>query len=602
MIKYITSFILIVCWISYGTSQELKVKKTVTDDNSEIGTARIKLEVQGGNAPYTYYWSKSSIGLKQSEASGLSEGAEYHVKIVDANGVETEEIIKIPVNSFAESVSSWFTPLVAFLDNVLFFDPFTPFYDNKVRDHEGEVVLNPNGTPQTIKIPFLVVWLVCGALFLTLRMGFINLRGIRHSFDLIRGKYDDPDAPGQVTHFQALATAVSGTVGLGNIAGVAVAIATGGPGATFWMILAGFLGMSMKFVECTLGVKYRNIAPSGSVYGGPMNYLSKGFTKRGLGGLGKILSVVYAIVVILATFAAGSMFQSNQAAAQIASTFTMADPSTVKLGTGIVIAVLVFIVIVGGIRSIANVTDKVVPAMAGMYVVMCLGVLFANISEIGNAFGLILDGAFSSDAMYGGFLGVMIQGFRRAAFSNEAGLGSASIAHSAAKTNHPVSEGLVALLEPFIDTIVVCTLTALVLIFSGVYTDVSVSGSAMTVKGFGTVFGSVSNMLITIAIFLFAFSTIITWSYYGVKATAYLFGDSKVVNLGFKIIFVCTVVFGSVIGLGAVVDFADMMFLSLALPNLVGLYLMSGEVASDLKKYLSEVKSGAIKKNKKTEK
>ncbi|MFV0530069.1 MAG: alanine/glycine:cation symporter family protein [Flavobacteriales bacterium] len=595
MIKNSTSFALAIFLISFSFSQELKIKEIITDDSSEIGTAGIKLEVEGGTDPYTYHWDKANIGLNQNEASGLSEGEKYHVKIVDANGLEAEKTIKIPAKSFAESVSAQFTPLVTFLDKILFFDPFTPFYDNRVRDDNGEIVLNPNGTPQTIKIPFLVVWLVLGALFLTLRMGFINLRGIRHSLDLVRGKYDDPNAPGQVTHFQALATAVSGTVGLGNIAGVAVAIATGGPGATFWMILAGFLGMSMKFVECTLGVKYRDIASNGKVYGGPMNYLNKGFSKRGFKGLGKILSVVYAVVVILAAFAAGSMFQSNQAAAQIANVFKMVDPSTVKLGTGIIIAGLVFIVIVGGIKSIANVTDKIVPAMAGMYIIMCLGVILADIKEVGNAFRLIFDGAFSSEAMYGGFLGVMIQGFRRAAFSNEAGLGSASIAHSAAKTNHPVSEGFVALLEPFIDTIVVCTLTALVLIFSGVYTDVSISGSAMTAKGFGTVYGSISNVLITIAIFLFAFSTIITWSYYGVKATAYLFGDSKFVNLGFKIIFVCTVIFGAVIGLGAVVDFADMMFLSLALPNLIGLYLMSGEVASDLKKYLSKVKSGNLK-------
>ncbi len=598
MIKNIISFVLSVFFISMSFSQELKVAQTVTDDSSEIGTAQIKLEVEGGTPPYTYYWDEANVGLNQSEASGLSEGRTYHVRIVDANEIEKEVFVEIPANSFAESISANFTPLVTFLDGILFFDPFKTFYDNQVRDDNGEVVLNPNGTPQTIKIPFLVVWLVLGALFLTLRMGFINIRGVRHSFDLIRGKYDDPNAPGQVTHFQALATAVSGTVGLGNIAGVAVAIATGGPGATFWMILAGFMGMSIKFVECTLGVKYRNIGANGRVYGGPMSYLSKGFAKRGMGGIGKVLSVIYAVVVILAAFAAGSMFQSNQAAAQIANTFTTVDPSTVKLGAGVIIAILVFIVIVGGIKSIANVTDKIVPAMAGMYIIMCLGVIFTNIGEVGNAFTTIFNGAFSSDAMYGGFIGVMIQGFRRAAFSNEAGLGSASIAHSAAKTNHPVSEGFVALLEPFIDTIVVCTLTALVLIFSGVYTDTTVSGSAMTAKGFGTVFGSVSNVLITIAIFLFAFSTIITWSYYGVKATAYLFGDSTFVNLGFKITFVFTVIFGAIIGLGAVVDFADMMFLSLALPNLIGLYLMSGEVASDLKKYIADIKSGEIKKTK----
>ncbi len=592
------SFLLTIMMISISYTQEIKINNTVSDESHEIGTAKINLEVEGGTPPYQYHWSKPSVGLNQSEATGLSEGVDYTVKVIDLDGLSKEVLINVPAESFAESVSSMFIPIVSFLDKVLFFDPFTAFYDNRVEDKDGNYVLNPNGTPQTIKIPFLVVWLVIGALFLTLRLGFINLRGVKHSFDLVRGNYDDPSAPGQVSHFQALATAVSGTVGLGNIAGVAVAITAGGPGATFWMILAGFLGMSVKFVECTLGVKYRDISPDGNVYGGPMNYLSKGFAERGFGGLGRVLSVIYAVVVILAAFAAGSMFQSNQAAAQVANTFSDFDPSIVKLATGVVIAILVFIVIVGGIQSIAKVTDKVVPAMAGMYILMCLGVIFNNIENVGVAFKLIFDGAFSSDAMYGGFLGVMIQGFRRAAFSNEAGLGSASIAHSAAKTNHPVSEGFVALLEPFIDTIVVCTLTALVLIFSGVYTDGSVSGSAMTAKGFETVFGSVSNVLITIAIFLFAFSTIVTWSYYGVKASAYLFGDSKSVNLGFKVIFVCTVVFGAVIGLGAVIDFADMMFLSLALPNLIGLYLMSGEVASDLKNYLSKIKSGEIKKSK----
>ncbi len=592
------SFLLTIMMISVSYTQEIKINNTVSDESHEIGTAKINLEVEGGTPPYQYHWSKPSVGLNQSEATGLSEGVDYTVKVIDSDGLSKEVLINVPAESFAESVSSMFIPIVSFLDKVLFFDPFTAFYDNRVEDKDGNYVLNPNGTPQTIKIPFLVVWLVIGALFLTLRLGFINLRGVKHSFDLIRGNYDDPSAPGQVSHFQALATAVSGTVGLGNIAGVAVAITAGGPGATFWMILAGFLGMSVKFVECTLGVKYRDISPDGNVYGGPMNYLSKGFAERGFGGVGRVLSVIYAVVVILAAFAAGSMFQSNQAAAQVANTFSDFDPSIVKLATGVVIAILVFIVIVGGIQSIAKVTDKVVPAMAGMYILMCLGVIFNNIENVGIAFKLIFDGAFSSDAMYGGFLGVMIQGFRRAAFSNEAGLGSASIAHSAAKTNHPVSEGFVALLEPFIDTIVVCTLTALVLIFSGVYTDDSVSGSAMTAKGFETVFGSVSNVLITIAIFLFAFSTIVTWSYYGVKASAYLFGDSKIVNLGFKVIFVCTVVFGAVIGLGAVIDFADMMFLSLALPNLIGLYLMSGEVALDLKNYLSKIKSGEIKKSK----
>lgn len=584
-------------FITASAFAQLEVTPVISDDNSEINTAVVKLQVTGGQQPYTFYWSENSIETQTSEITNGKEGKVYSVRVVDGLGVEKEVTFEIPTNSIPEKLSASFAPIVNFMDKYFFFDPFHALglYDNKVYSKDGSPVMNPNGTIKTIKLPFMVIWLIAGAIFFTFRFGFINIRGIRHSLRLVRGKYDEGDADGEVTHFQALATAVSGTVGLGNIAGVAVAVATGGPGATFWIILAGLLGMSTKFIECTLGVKYRDIEEDGTISGGPMEYLKKGFKERGFGGIGKVLSVVYAIVIMLAAFAAGSMFQANQATAQVASLIGV--DGTYKTIIGVVIAVLVGIVIVGGLKGIAKVTDKVVPSMAGLYILMCVIVVGANITEIGTAFGLIIDGAFQADAMYGGFLGVLVLGFQRAAFSNEAGLGSASIAHSAAKTKHPVAEGFVALLEPFIDTVVVCTLTALVLIFTGVYSDPSAQGSALTAIAFSKVIPG-ADYLLTIAIFLFAFSTILTWSYYGVKAAQSIFGNTKIVENIFKFVFLLTVILGASIGLGAVIDFADMMFLTLAIPNLIGLYIMSGSVAKDLKNYYGKVKSGEIAQTK----
>ena len=581
----------------FSLAQDLEVNETITDNSGEINTAKITIAVNGGTPPYKYYWKEKSRKITDSVIEGATEGKEYSVKVTDSMDASKELTFQVPAISIPEKLSAAFAPVVGFMDTYFFFDPFHALglYDNRVKNENGEVLLNPNGTEQTIKLPFMVIWLILGAIFFTFRFRFINFRGIRHSLQLVRGKYDDPTAVGEVTHFQALATAVSGTVGLGNIAGVAVAVSLGGPGATFWLILAGLLGMSTKFVECTLGVKYRTIEKDGSISGGPMQYLKKGFEKKKKKNIGKVLSVVYAFVIMLAAFAAGSMFQANQATAQLASVLGVDGMAKTFIGIGI--AILVGIVIIGGLKGIAKVTEKVVPSMAGLYILMCIIVIGANIDQLGDAFSLIIDGAFSPKAAYGGFLGVLVLGFQRAAFSNEAGLGSASIAHSAAKTKHPVSEGFVALLEPFIDTVVVCTLTALVLIFTGTYEGQEATGSALTAVAFGKVIPGASIFL-TIAIFLFAFSTILTWSYYGVQAAQSLFGDSKIVSNIFKIIFLLTVVLGASIGLGAVIDFADMMFLTLAIPNLIGLYLMSGEVAKDLKEYLAKVKSGEIVKTK----
>lgn len=454
-----------------------------------------------------------------------------------------------------------------------------------------EIIRHPNGDPQEKGIPFIVIWLVLGALFFTIRMGFINIKGFRHSLDLAKGKYDDPDAPGQVTHFQALATAVSGTVGLGNIAGVGVAVSLGGAGATFWMIVCGLLGMSSKFVECTLGVKYRNILPDGRVFGGPMNYLRYGLEKRNMKGFGKVLAGLFAVLAVGASFGGGNMFQANQSFEQLSGQF----PALVGNGFwfGVITAVLVGVVIIGGINSIAQVTGRVVPIMASVYIVAALAVIIMNIENIGPAFSAIVDGAFSPSALKGGVIGVLIVGFQRAAFSNEAGVGSAAIAHSTAKTNHPPSEGFVALLEPFIDTVVVCTLTALVLIFTGMHEVEGMAGAQLTSDAFGSQISWFPYVL-ALAVFLFAFSTMISWSYYGMRAWTYLFGKSKKTEYAYKMLFLVFVVIGASVSLGAVLDFSDMMILAMSFPNIIGLYIMSGEVKTDLDKYWADLKANKL--------
>ncbi len=453
------------------------------------------------------------------------------------------------------------------------------------------VMTHPNGDPLTKDIPFIVIWLVLGALFFTIRMGFINIRGFGHSIDLAKGKYDDPNAPGQVTHFQALATAVSGTVGLGNIAGVAVAVSLGGAGATFWMIVCGLLGMSSKFVECTLGVKYRDILPDGRVFGGPMNYLRYGLEKRNLKGVGKALAGLFAVLAIGASFGGGNMFQANQSFEQLAGQF----PALAGNGFwfGVVTAILVGVVIIGGINSIAKVTGRVVPIMASVYILAALAVIIMNIQNIGPAFSAIVDGAFSPSALKGGIVGVLVVGFQRAAFSNEAGVGSAAIAHSTAKTNHPPSEGFVALLEPFIDTVVVCTLTALVLIFTGMHEVEGMAGAQLTSDAFGSQISWFPYVL-ALAVFLFAFSTMISWSYYGMRAWTYLFGKSKKSEMIYKIMFLIFVVIGASVSLGAVLDFSDMMILAMSFPNIIGLYIMSGEVKTDLGEYWRKLKANQL--------
>lgn len=457
--------------------------------------------------------------------------------------------------------------------------------------------------------PWIVLWLVVAASVFTLYFGFIQIKAFRHAISLVKGDYSDPNDAGEVSHFQALATALSGTVGLGNIAGVAVAVGIGGPGATFWMIVAGLLGMASKFTECTLGVKYRNEYPDGTVSGGPMYYMTKGFKERGYPG-GKIFAVVFSIFTIGGALGGGNMFQANQAHAQISG--ILGDyPGWI---TGVIFAVVVFMVIVGGIKSIASVTEKVVPFMGIMYVLAALVILIVNYDQIGWAFGQIFEGAFTGLGVAGGFVGALIQGFKRAAFSNEAGVGSAAIAHSAVRTKEPITEGVVSLLEPFIDTVVICTMTALVITISGVLVvDPATSLYVLDGNSIKTVDGSSGVQLtsaafasgiswfpyvLAVAVVLFAFSTMISWSYYGLKAWTYLFGEGKGKETVFKVIFCFFIIVGASAQLGAVIDFSDAMIFAMAVVNITALYLLMPIVKREMNSYFSRLKSGEIKRHK----
>ncbi len=513
--------------------------------------------------------------------------------------------------SISTQIDNWFAPAVNAMGEVLFFDPFTAMgiYDPVVRDKHNNVILDLDGKPMEKHFPLIVLWLIFGAIYFTFRMKFISVRGVKHALELLRGKYDNPTDKGEVSHFQALATAVSGTVGLGNIAGVAIAISVGGPGATFWMIIAGLLGMSLKFTEVTLGVKYRTIDDDGNVSGGPMYYLTKALNKKNigkinLGGLGKVLAVIYATLLIGASVGGGNMFQSNQTFKQFEMIFPSLEGSGAWFGLGM--AVIIGFVIIGGIKSIARVTEKIVPIMAILYIIASMVIIGMNYTEIPSVFMLIIRGAFVPDAIYGGFIGVLILGFQRASFSNEAGVGSASIAHSAVKTEEPVSEGLVALIEPVIDTVIICTMTALVIIFTG-YSDPAMAhgydGAQITSQAFASVFPWFPYVLAT-AITLFAFSTMISWSYYGLKGFRFLFGryfdkafgNPMAKRYTFFGIYLFFVVIGSASNLGSVMSFADMMILSMAFPNLIGLLILAPEVYKDMKSYMDRVKSGEVKK------
>ena len=480
--------------------------------------------------------------------------------------------------SIDQTINEGFKPVAKALSEIVFFS------------------VSFNGTD----VPIIVMLLVGCGLFFTLYLGFINLRGFGHAIRIVKGDYSDPKDPGEVTHFQALTTAVSGTVGVGNIAHVAIVISIGGPGAAFWMIVAGFLGMSSKFAECTLGVKYRNENTDGSYFGGPMFYMEKGLAALKKPLLGKVLAHYYAVCIIIGTLGIGCMFQSNQAYAQFVNV-TGADASFFAdkaWMVGAVLAIFTAMVIVGGIKSIAAVTSRLVPFMAGLYVISALIVIGANYDKIPYAFGAIISQAFSPDGVTGGMIGVLILGFRRAAFSNEAGIGSSSIAHSAVKTKEPVTEGYVAMLEPFIDTVVICTITALVIVVTvyepGVTNAGNITGVELTSAAFESVIPWFPYVL-TVVIILFAYSTMVSWSYYGLAGWVYLFGEKASTKMIYNVIFCMFVMLGCAIKLDAVLDFSDSMIFAMALANIIAIVMMAPVVKKEIAGYRQRMQERKLK-------
>jgi AGCS family alanine or glycine:cation symporter len=453
------------------------------------------------------------------------------------------------------------------------------------------------GKVEGSSMPFIVAWLIVGGVFLTFRFGFINVRMFSHAYKIITGQYKTADDVGEITPFQSLTTALSATVGLGNIAGVAIAIAIGGPGATFWMILAGFFGMTLKFTEVTLAQLYREKRPDGRIMGGAMQYLSKGLASKGHEKLGKGLAIIFSILAIGGSLGAGNAFQTSQAMGALSDRVPFF--ATYPIVFGLIMATLVGFVIIGGIKRIAHTAEKIVPAMVLIYLVASLWILIVNAPMVPHAISTIFYEAFAPTAAAGGLVGVLVQGFKRAAFSSEAGIGSAAIVHSTASVKYPVRQGMVALYEPFIDTIVICTMTALVIVTTGVYDAhgafadlvAAKQGAALTAAAYGTVI-SWFPIILSFSIVLFAFSTMISWSYYGERSWTYLFGEKY--TLVYKLIFISFTVMASVTSASALLDFSDLLILAMALPNLIGLYILQGDVKENLTEYLKKWKSGEL--------
>ena len=485
---------------------------------------------------------------------------------------------------------------------ILFFDIALGSIQIDEVDQDGNPVLDASGNPQkkVVSLPFLIVVLILGAIFFTFWYRWINVRGSRHSVDIIRGKYDNPEDTGEISHFRALTSALSATVGLGNIAGVAIAIQLGGPGAVFWMLVAAVFGMTAKFSSCTLSQMYRQTNRDGSISGGPMYYIDIGLRQMGSGWatLGKVLAVMYALLVMGGAIGVGNMFQVNQTAEAFRSTFGLSEGANWIIG--IVIAILVGAVIIGGIKRIGAATSKIVPAMCGLYVCVSILIILMNFTKIPEAIGLIFSMAFTGNAFYGGFFGVLVWGIKRSSFSNEAGLGSAAIAHAAAKTEEPVREGLVAMVGPFIDTIIVCLMTAMVVIITGAWNDPSLSqsdGVTLTTKAFESAIGWFP-LILTLSIGLFAYSTMISWAYYGERGWIYLFDHFGGIGLKtvivFRIIFILFVIVGAVNKLDAVLDFSDAMVLGMAFPNIIGSIILAPRVLGKLRDYWNRYQSGEM--------
>lgn len=485
-------------------------------------------------------------------------------------------LLLLPRQAFASdsTIDAAFNALNSFLAQIIFFDVYP-----------GKPVM-----------PFIVAWLIIAAVFLTLRFNFVNMRMMRHAYHVIRGKYRTVDDQGEVSSFQALSTALSATVGLGNIAGVAIAISIGGPGATFWMIVAGFLGMTTKFTEASLAQMYREVRADGRLMGGAMEYLSKGLAEKGAPRLGKSLAILFALLTTLSSFGAGSAFQVSQSLGAVQKQIPFFNDMPIVYG--LLMAFAVGLVIIGGIRRIAHVAEAVVPTMVILYMGACAWIIGSNAALVPDALTSIFTEAFSPIAVAGGMVGALVQGFKRAAFSSEAGLGSAAIVHSTASVKYPVRQGLVALYEPFIDTVVICTMTALVIVITGVYKApeyetlrAASQGAALTSAAFSTV-SDWFPMILTVSVVLFAYSTAISWSYYGERCWVYLFGERF--SILYKAIFIYFLIIASIASAGSVLDFTDLLVLSMSFPNLIGLYVLSGKVKVALNAYRTKLASGEL--------
>ena len=506
-----------------------------------------------------------------------------------------------------EATPSFLARVNSKIFTVLFFDVTLGSMQIDEVDRDGNPVLDDSGTvkQKTIQVPFIVLILVLGAIFFTFWYRWINIRGFKHAIDVVRGKHDKPEDTGEISHFRALTSALSATVGLGNIAGVAVAIQLGGPGAVFWMLIAAVFGMTAKFSSCTLSQMYRKINADGTVSGGPMYYLDIGLSESGYEGLkvlGKVLAVMYALMIMGGAIGGGNMFQANQTAEAFASTFEISDTGTWNWVIGIILAIGVGVVIIGGIKRSGAATSKIVPFMCGIYVLASIFIILTHISQVPETIRLIFTMAFTKNAYYGGFFGVLVMGVRRAAFSNEAGLGSAAIAHAAAKTEEPVREGIVGMIGPFIDTIVVCSMTAMVVIITGMWNDPSIPQSAgvtLTTEAFGSVIGWFPYIL-TLCIGLFAYSTMISWCYYGERGWIYLLDHIGEEGYGlktvvlFRMIFVVFIVVGAVSKLSDVLDFSDAMIFSMAFPNIVGSIILAPKVLKKVRDYWERYQSGEM--------
>ena len=436
------------------------------------------------------------------------------------------------------------------------------------------------------QVPYIVIWLVFASIYFSFYFNFLNVFYFKRAVKVALGRYDKPDDPGEVTHFQSFTAAMSGTIGLGNIAGVAVAISIGGPGAMLWMILTAFFGMTLKFVEVSLGHKYRVIHSDGTVSGGAIRYLSDGLGELGYFKLGRFLAIFFAICCIGGSFGGGNMFQANQAFQQIVEATGSDDSPLYDKGWlgGLIFAIFVGSIIIGGIKSIGKVTEKLVPLMGLIYVFSCLFIIISNINLLPETIGKVFSSAFNFEASVGGLLGSLIAGVKRAVFSNESGIGSAPIAYAAAKSNNHLNTGFMSLLSPVVDTIIVCSMTALVIIITGVYEDASgIQGVELTSRAFESVFSWFPSIL-AIAITLFAISTLITWSYYGLRCWTYLFGIGNFSKYSFKIIFLSFTVIGSSMNLESVINFSDSMIFAMSIPNIIGLYFLSSQLKNDIKK------------------